>query len=115
MTLPDYLDKFDRDTRQFYLDSMRQLHQSAYKTGAKKLFAEALAHYLKAMRNRNLLNSDDKELILLAVDGLTQLNNFPLARVLIRVAFSYLTADEMSDIFDKARQVQRDKTLFIPF
>ena len=92
-----------------------QLHTAAYATGAKKLFAEALNVYLKAMREHNLLNADDKELILLAVHGLTRLNNYPLARVLINVAFTYLTADEMIDWFEKARGVQRDKDLIIPF
>ena len=90
-------------------------HQAAYSTGAKKLFAEALNVYLAAMRKHNFLTEDDKELILLAVHGLTRLNNYPLARALIRVAFTDLTSDEMLSILDEARQAWRDTTLYIPF
>ena len=90
-------------------------HQAAYTRGSKRLFNEALNYYLHAMRDRNLLNREDKELILLAVHGLAKLNNYPLARALIHIAFTYLTADEMSDWIEKGRQAQRSLDCVIPF
>lgn len=95
--------------------SEAQLHKAAYATGAKKLFAEALNVYLKAMREHNFLTDDDKHLILLAAHGLTELNNYPLARVLIRASFSDLTADEMDTWLIKAMRAQHDNDLVIPF
>ena len=88
---------------------------ATYSTGAKELFAEALTYYLHAMSSHHFLTDDDKDLILLAVHGLTKLGNYPLARALIRVSFSDLTLDEMLSILDEAHQVGRDRTLFIPF
>ena len=90
-------------------------HAIAYKTGSKRLFAEALNLYLKAMRDHNILIGDDKRLILLAIHGLTELHNYPLARVLIRLSFSYLTASEMEDWFIKAMRTQHDTDFTVPF
>lgn len=67
------------------------------------------------MREHNILVGDDKYLVLLAIHGLTKLNNYPLARVLIRLSFSYLTADEMEDWLVKAMRAQRDVDCIIPF
>lgn len=74
---------------------------------AKQLFAEALSLYLKAMREHNMLNSEVKDLLLTAVAGLTRLGSYPLARALIRLSFSELTADETLLWIERARQSQR--------
>lgn len=83
-------------------------HSAAYAKGAKRLFTEALNLYLRAITQQHMLSRQDKRLLLLAVHGLTQLNNYPLARVLIRLSFSDLTVNEMLEWTEQARQTQHD-------
>ena len=86
-----------------------------YLWAGKKLFHEAIAYYLEAMHYRNFLNHDDKRLMLLAIHGLSTLDAYPLARVLINISFSYLTADEILEYLDQGQRVQRELDLVIPF
>ena len=112
---PDYLRKFDDDTAEFVRSTTKALHQIAYVKGSKRLFNEAITFYLKAMRDHNFLNDDDKQTILIAIHGLITLGNFPLARALTRLAFAYMTADELDEYFTRARRAQHELDCVIPF
>lgn len=90
-------------------------HAAAYAKGAKRLYNEALTMYLRAMRQQNLLTRDDRHLLLIAIHGLTRLQNYPLARALIRLCFAELTADELLTYLERARCAAMDVTYEVPF
>lgn len=83
--------------------------------GAKRLFNEGLTVYLRAMRQQNLLTAEDRQLLLIAIHGLTRLQNYPLARALIRLCFAELTADELLTYLERARCAASDVTYEVPF
>ena len=85
------------------------------KNPALKLFIEALHYYLRAMRDRNLLTADDSHIMLIAINGLVKLNAYPYAKALIRLTYSYITAEEYLDFLDKARQHYEAQFLPLPF
>ena len=95
-----------------HLDS---IGRKAYTKASKRLFSEALTYYLAAMRERNFLSRSDTEIMLLAVHGLIQLENYPLARALLQLAFSYLTAEELLTWIERGREVQHDLDCEVPF
>lgn len=86
-----------------------------YRYGARKLFFEATAHYLKAMRQHCHLTPDDKDLIWLAIAGLQQLNAYPYACALIRMSFAEMTANDMANHFDKAIRAYHWRYDKVPF
>lgn len=82
---------------------------------SKLLFEEGIALFLRAMHERNMLIGEQRELFLLAINGLISLGNYRYARALIRMGFSDLSADDFLRIMDEAKHTQANVELTIPF
>ena len=82
---------------------------------SKLLFEEGIALFLRAMHERNMLIGEQRELFLLAINGLISLGNYRYARALIRMGFSDLSADDFLRIMDEAKHTQAEVELTIPF
>ena len=67
------------------------------------------------MHERNMLIGEQRELFLLAINGLISLGNYRYARALIRMGFSDLSADDFLRIMDEAKHTQAEVELTIPF
>ena len=74
---------------------------------AHQLFQEAVAYYIRAIHRHHFLIPDDKHIMLIAIHGLGKLDNYPLARALMRLTFSYLTAHDYLNYLEEARREQR--------
>lgn len=89
--------------------------KQSYRYGAKKLFFEATAFYIKAMREHCHLTFDDKDLIWLAIDGLVRLDAYPYATALIRMSFADMTANDMASHFTEAVRAYHWRYDKVPF
>lgn len=69
---------------------------------ADMVFSEAVGLYLHSCREHGMLNRDDLNYQLIAIDTLARLGDYHLARAVIRLVFSRLTMDDYLQRLDQA-------------